>query len=74
MYAEKLTGLGPETSAAEIVNPVVTMTRWLLQNHPDATVKLAKDYPRSPASLSPERTCPVPERRAAHGSVSRLLL
>ena len=38
MYAEKLTGLGLETSAAEIVNPVVTMTRWLLQNHPDATV------------------------------------
>ncbi len=38
MYAEKLTGLGLETSPAEIVNPVVTMTRWLLQNHPDATV------------------------------------
>ena len=38
MYAEKLTRLGLETSAAEIVNPVVTMTRWLLQNHPDATV------------------------------------
>ena len=38
MYAEKLTKLGLETSAGEIVNPVVTMTRWLLQNHPDATV------------------------------------
>jgi HAD superfamily hydrolase (TIGR01450 family) len=38
MYAEKLTRLGLETSAAEIVNPVVTMTRWLLRSHPDATV------------------------------------
>lgn len=38
MYAEKLTNLGLETSAGEIVNPVVTMTRWLLQNHPDAAV------------------------------------
>jgi HAD superfamily hydrolase (TIGR01450 family) len=37
-YAEKLTGLGMETPASEIVNTVVTMTRWLLQNHPDATV------------------------------------
>ncbi len=38
MYAEKLTKLGLETSAEEIVNTVVTMTGWLLQNHPDATV------------------------------------
>src|SRR5918998_6044088 len=38
MYAEKLTKLGLETSAAEIVNPVVTMTRWPLRGHPDATV------------------------------------
>ncbi len=38
MYAEKLTKLGLETPAGEIVNTVVTMTGWLLQNHPDATV------------------------------------
>ncbi len=38
MYAEKLTRLGIETSSSEIVNTVVTMTRWLLRNHPDATV------------------------------------
>ena len=38
MYAEKLTGLGIETHPSEVVNTVVTMTRWLLQNHPDATV------------------------------------
>ena len=37
-YAETLTKLGLETSAGEIVNTVVTMTRWLLQNHPGATV------------------------------------
>ena len=38
MYAEKLTRLGIRTPPSEIVNTVVTMTRWLLQNHPDATV------------------------------------
>ena len=38
MYAEKLGGLGLKTPASEIVNTVVTMTEWLLQNHPDATV------------------------------------
>lgn len=38
MYAEKLTEMGLETPASEIVNTVVTMTQWLLQNHPDATV------------------------------------
>jgi arabinose operon protein AraL len=38
MYAEKLTNLGIETPASDIVNTVVSMTRWLSQNHPDATV------------------------------------
>ena len=38
MYAEKLTGMGIETPASDIVNTVVSMTRWLSQNHPDATV------------------------------------
>lgn len=38
MYVEKLTKLGLETPEDEIVNTVVTMTQWLLQNHPDATV------------------------------------
>lgn len=38
MYAEKLTRLGLPTPEGEIVNTVVTMTRWLLRNHPDATV------------------------------------
>ncbi len=38
MYAEKLTKLGLETPPEEIVNTVVTMTQWLIQNHPDATV------------------------------------
>lgn len=49
MYAEKLTRLGLETSAVEIVNPVDTMTRWLLQNHPDATVfPIAGEPPKDP--------------------------
>jgi HAD superfamily hydrolase (TIGR01450 family) len=38
MYAEKLTELGLPTPTSEIVNTVVTMTQWLLQNHADATV------------------------------------
>ena len=38
MYAEKLGKLGLETPDSEIVNTVVTMTEWLLQNHPGATV------------------------------------
>ena len=37
-YAEKLTGMGIETPASDIVNTVVSMTQWLSQNHPDATV------------------------------------
>ena len=37
-YSEKLTGLGLPTPQEETVNTVVTMTQWLLQNHPDATV------------------------------------
>src|ERR687889_2502556 len=32
MYAEKLTGMGIETPASDIVNTVVSMTRWLSQN------------------------------------------
>lgn len=38
MYAEKLTKLGLPTPEGEIVNTVVTMTQWLLRNHPEATV------------------------------------
>jgi HAD superfamily hydrolase (TIGR01450 family) len=38
IYAEKLTKLGLPTSEDEVVNSVVTMTRWLVQNHPEATV------------------------------------
>jgi HAD superfamily hydrolase (TIGR01450 family) len=37
-YAAKLDGLGLPTPVAEIVNTVVTMTRWLLDNAPDAVV------------------------------------
>jgi HAD superfamily hydrolase (TIGR01450 family) len=37
-YAEKLGGMGIATSREEIVNPVVTTVRWLLENEPDAVV------------------------------------
>jgi ribonucleotide monophosphatase NagD (HAD superfamily) len=48
MYAEKLSKLGLHTSENEVVNTVVTMTQWLLQYHPEATV-----FPiqRSPSSV-----------------------
>src|SRR5919202_5229926 len=38
MYAEKLTNLGIETPASDVINTVVSMTRWLSQNHPDAVI------------------------------------
>jgi 4-nitrophenyl phosphatase len=38
MYAAKLLKLGIQTRADDIVNTVVTMTRWLLANHPHAVV------------------------------------
>jgi HAD superfamily hydrolase (TIGR01450 family) len=38
MYADKLRRLGVEASVAEVLNSVVTMTRWLVRHHPDATV------------------------------------
>jgi len=38
MYVTKLTKLGIPAQLDDIVNTVVTMTRWLLANHPDAVV------------------------------------
>jgi len=38
MYVSKLTKLGIPARVEDIVNTVVTMTRWLLANHPDAVV------------------------------------
>ena len=37
-YAHKLAGLGLPTEVEDIANTVVTTTRWLLDNHPDAVV------------------------------------
>jgi 4-nitrophenyl phosphatase len=37
-YADKLARLGLQTPVEEIVNTTVTMTRWLLDNAPDAVV------------------------------------
>ena len=38
MYVAKLRRLGVQASVPEVLNTVVTMTRWLVRNHPDATV------------------------------------
>lgn len=45
MYAEKLTKLRLPTPEGEIVNTVVTMTEWILQNHPQATVYPISEEP-----------------------------
>jgi 4-nitrophenyl phosphatase len=45
-YADKLAHLGLPTPIEEIVNTTVTMTRWLLDNHPNAVV-----FPISEAPL-----------------------
>src|SRR4029453_17979672 len=45
-YAAKLTRLGLPTPAGEVVNTVVTMTRWLLEHAPGAVV-----YPIAEAPL-----------------------
>jgi ribonucleotide monophosphatase NagD (HAD superfamily) len=45
-YAAKLAKLGLPTPVDEIVNTVVTMTRWLTDHHPDAVV-----YPIAEAPL-----------------------
>jgi HAD superfamily hydrolase (TIGR01450 family) len=37
-YVKKLTVLGLPTSVSEITNTVLTMTRWLLDHHPNAVV------------------------------------
>ena len=38
MYVDKLRRLGVQASVPEVLNTVVTMTRWLTHHHPDATV------------------------------------
>jgi 4-nitrophenyl phosphatase len=37
-YAAKLRRLGVQAAVPEVLNTVVTMTRWLRRHHPDATV------------------------------------
>jgi HAD superfamily hydrolase (TIGR01450 family) len=44
-YAEKLGKLGLPTPVEEIVNTVVTMTRWLLDHAPDAVVYPISELP-----------------------------
>lgn len=44
-YAAKLTRLGIAATPDEIVNTVFTMTRWLLEHHPDATVYPISEEP-----------------------------
>jgi HAD superfamily hydrolase (TIGR01450 family) len=45
MYADKLGGLGIVTSVEDIVNPVVTVPRWLRTHHPGAGVFAISEEP-----------------------------
>jgi HAD superfamily hydrolase (TIGR01450 family) len=45
MLVTKLAGLGIQAELDEIVNTVVTMTRWLRANHPDAVVYPIAEQP-----------------------------
>ena len=45
MYADKLGGLGIATPIIDIVNPVVTVPRWLRTHHPDAGVFVIGEEP-----------------------------
>jgi HAD superfamily hydrolase (TIGR01450 family) len=45
MYADKLGGLGITTSVDDIVNPVVTVPRWLKAFHPNAGVFAISEEP-----------------------------
>jgi HAD superfamily hydrolase (TIGR01450 family) len=45
MYADKLGGLGIPTPIDDIVNPVVTVPRWLQQHHPGAGVFAISEEP-----------------------------
>lgn len=45
MYARKLAALGLPTPVSDIANTVVTTTRWLAENHPDATLFVLGEKP-----------------------------
>jgi HAD superfamily hydrolase (TIGR01450 family) len=45
MYADKLGGLGIPTPVTDIVNPVVTVPRWLQAHHPGAGVFVIGEEP-----------------------------
>jgi len=49
MYADKLGGLGVPTPVADIVNPVVTVPRWLQAHHPGAGVFVIAEEPLTQA-------------------------
>ena len=44
-YLDKLTGLGIDTGPEEILNTVMTMTSWLLENHADKGIFVIGEQP-----------------------------
>ncbi|MDN6428910.1 MAG: HAD family hydrolase, partial [Propionibacterium sp.] len=51
-YVEKLARLGLPTELEDICNTVVTTTRWLTENHPDAKVFAIAEEPLKRALVS----------------------
>jgi HAD superfamily hydrolase (TIGR01450 family) len=45
MYADRLSALGIPTPVTDVVNPVVTVPRWLRAHHPDAGVFVIGEEP-----------------------------
>jgi HAD superfamily hydrolase (TIGR01450 family) len=45
MYADRLSALGIPTPVTDVVNPVVTVPRWLREHHPDAGVFVIGEEP-----------------------------
>jgi len=58
MYADKLGGLGIATSVEDIVNPVVTVPRWIRAHHREALVFVIGEEPLKRGLTA--------RRRAAH--------
>ena len=74
-YVDKLTRLGLPTAIEDISNTVVTTTRWLVNNHPDAKVFAIAEEPLKRSlreagielceetQTNPDRFCPFPGGR-----------
>ena len=69
MYLDKLTALGIPTGPDEILNTVMTMTSWLVENAADKKIFVIGEQPLKYALWSPP-ACSLTDRRAARSTSS----